>query len=145
MRRHCRNAVLAACAALALIGGAAAQAKAATQMEQAELSGLSPELRAQVKARAVGGNSVTEILQVMLLNNIKIRHEASLIVALDWTKGVAVVQLPRGGLTVVQFDPRPCRSRARPLSKPTGACRRRCDIRPPRLFRVAADGEPRLV
>ncbi len=41
----------------------------------------------------------------MLLNNIKIRHEASLIVALDWTKGVAVVQLPRGGLAVVQFDP----------------------------------------
>jgi hypothetical protein len=105
VRRQCRNAALAACAALALIGGAAAQAKAATQMEQAELSGLSPELRAQVKARAVGGNSVTEILQVMLLNNIKIRHEASLIVALDWTKGVAVVQLPRGGLAVVQFDP----------------------------------------
>lgn len=105
MIRHCRNAIWTTCMALALVGGGVAQARAATQMEQAELAGLSPEMRAQVQARAVGGNSVTEILQVMLLNNIKIKHEASLIVALDWTKGVAVVQLPRGGLAVVHFDP----------------------------------------
>jgi hypothetical protein len=44
-----------------------------TAIGQAELTGLSPELRAQVQARAVGGNSVTEVLQVMLLNNIKIK------------------------------------------------------------------------
>jgi hypothetical protein len=46
-----------------------------------------------VEARAVNGNSVTEVLQVMLLNNIKIKHQASQIVAMDWAKGVAVVQL----------------------------------------------------
>ncbi len=66
-------------------------------------------MRAQVKARAVGGNSVTEILQVMLLNNIKIKHEASLIVALDWGKGVAVVQLPSSGMAAVHFDPKTLR------------------------------------
>lgn len=75
-------------------------------LEQAELAGLSPELRAQVKARAVGGNSVAEVLQVTLLNNIKLKHEASLIVAMDWAKGVAVVRLLNGSLEVVNFDPR---------------------------------------
>jgi len=96
---------LAAGTAIALIGGSAAYAQTATPLEQAELASLSPELRAQVQARAVGGNSVTEILQVMLLNNIKIKHEASLIVALDWGKGVAVVQLPHGRMRAVHFNP----------------------------------------
>jgi hypothetical protein len=107
---------LAALTAIALIAAPAAYALSATPLERAELAGLSPAMRAQVEARAVGGNSVTEVLQVMLLNNIKIKYEASLIVALDWGKGVAVVQLPSGGLTAVQFDPRRYRSRA---SKPT--------------------------
>jgi hypothetical protein len=106
MPRNCRNAVLAACAAAALIGWPAVPALAATQLEQAELAGLTPELQAQVQARAVNGNSVTEVLQVMLLNNIKIKHQASQIVAMDWARGVAVVQLPNGGLEVVNFDPR---------------------------------------
>jgi hypothetical protein len=81
-----------------------ARAQAATALEQAELAGLSPEMRAEIQARAVGGNSVTEVLQVTLLNNIKLKHTASLIVAMDWTKGVAVVQLPTGVLQPVQFD-----------------------------------------
>ena len=74
-------------------------------VEQAELGGLSPELRTQVQARAVAGNSITEVLQVMLLNNIKIKHPASQIVAMDWARGVAVVKLPRGGMQPVHFDP----------------------------------------
>jgi hypothetical protein len=81
-------------------------AYAATPLERAEIAGLSSELQAQVKARAVGGNSVTEVLQVMLLNNIKVKHEASLIVAMDWARGVAVVKTPSGSLEVVNFDPR---------------------------------------
>ena len=105
MTRQCKNAALAACTAIALVGMPAAYAQAATPLEQAELSGLSPQIRAQVQARAVNGNSVTEILQVMLLNNVKIKHEASQIVALDWGKGVVVVQMPRGRMAVVRFDP----------------------------------------
>ena len=98
--------VLTAFAAAVLIAAPLAYSFAATALEQAELAGLSPEMQAQVKARAVGGNSVTEVLQVMLLNNIKIKHEASQIVALDWNKGVAVVQLPNRSLAVVRFNPR---------------------------------------
>jgi hypothetical protein len=106
MTQYRKRVLMAACTAVALIGGSVAHAQtAATPLEQAELAGLSPEMRAQVQARAVGGNSVTEVLQVMLLNNIKIKHQASLIVALDWGKGVAVVRLPSGGMAVVRFDP----------------------------------------
>jgi hypothetical protein len=88
-----------------LIAATAVYAQSPTALEQAELAGLSPDLRAQVQARAVGGNSVTEVLQVMLLNNIKIKHLASKIVAMDWARGVAVVEQPSGGMAVVQFDP----------------------------------------
>jgi hypothetical protein len=103
---------LAACVAV-LIGTSVAYAQSPTALEQAELGGLSPELRAQVQARAVGGNSVTEVLQAMLLNNIKIkhpvigiqiRHPATQIAAVDWEKGVAVVKSPAGRMQVVQFD-----------------------------------------
>jgi hypothetical protein len=104
MTRNCRTVVLTACAAV-LIAVSVAHAQSPTTLEQAELSGLSPEMRAQVQARAVGGNSVTEVLQVMLLNNIKIKHRASQIVAMDWGRGVAVVQLTSGGMQAVQFDP----------------------------------------
>jgi len=41
----------------------------------------------------------------MLLNNIKIRHQARQIVAMDWARGVAVVDVPAGGIAVVHFDP----------------------------------------
>jgi len=103
MTLNWRIAGLSVCAGVLL--AATAYAQSSTALEQAELAGLSPELRAQVQARAVGGNSVTEVLQVMLLNNIKIKHPASQIVAMDWARGVAVVKLPRGGMQSVHFDP----------------------------------------
>ena len=102
MTQHRKTAGLTAVFAAAFLGLSAVQAGAATRLEQAEVAGLSPQLRAQVLARATHGNSVTEVL---LLNNIKIQHETSLIVALDWDNGVAVVQLPNGGLEAVHFDP----------------------------------------
>ena len=89
-----------------LIGASAAYAQSPTSLEQAELAGLNPDLRALVQARATGGNSVTEVLQVMLLNNIKAKHPASQIVAMDWARGVAVVDVPAGGMAVVHFDPK---------------------------------------
>jgi len=104
MTTNCRTLTLAACAAV-LLGAWAVYAQSPTALEQAELAGLSPEMRAQIQARAVGGNSVTEVLQVTLLNNIKIKHPASQIVAMDWARGVAVVQLTSGGMQTVQFDP----------------------------------------
>ena len=103
MIRNWKFAGLAACAGVLIAATANAQSPSA--LEQAELAGLSPELRAQVQGRAVGGNSVTEVLQVMLLNNIKIKHPASQIVAMDWARGVAVVDVPAGSMAVVHFDP----------------------------------------
>src|SRR5215831_12689015 len=103
MPRNCRKVVLAACAAVSLIGSTVVHALAATQLEQAELAGRTPELQARGEARAVSGNSVTE---VMLLNNIKIKDQKSQIVAMDWAKGVGVVQLPNGSFEGVNFEPR---------------------------------------
>lgn len=104
MTLNYRTTALTACMAV-LIGASTAYAQSSTPLEQAELARLSPDLRAQVQSRAIGGNSVTEVLQVMLLNNIKAKHPASQIVAMDWGRGVAVVDVPTGGMAVVHFDP----------------------------------------
>ena len=63
---------LAACVG-ALIA-AAAYAQSPTALEQTELAGLSPDLRSQIQAKYTGGNSATEVLQVMLLNIRSVRE-----------------------------------------------------------------------
>ncbi len=93
----------AVCAAV-LLAMPVAHAQVATTLEQAELAGLSPEKQAEVKARAVNGNTVSEVLTTILLNNIKAKHPASRIVAMDFARGVAVVELTAGGMSVVNFD-----------------------------------------
>lgn len=97
---------MATCAGVFIAAAAYAQTSLPpTPLEQVELSMLNPELRTQVQARAVGGNSVTEVLQVMLLNNIKAKHPGGQIVAMDWGKGIVVVKMPNGGMSAVHFDP----------------------------------------
>jgi len=86
------------------VGATAARAQVATTLEQAELAGLTPAKRAEVQARAVNGNTVSEVLTTMLLNNIKAKHPASRIVALDFGRGVAVVEQAGGKLAIVNFD-----------------------------------------
>jgi hypothetical protein len=82
-----------------------AYAQIATNIEQAELAGLSPEKRAEVQQRAgQPGQTVSEVLQTILLNGIKNKHKASRIVALDFGRGIAVVELQGGGMTAVNFD-----------------------------------------
>jgi len=97
-------------AAMALVAGAAlmvnaAYAQVATTIEQAELAGLTPQKRAEVTERArQPGQTVSEVLQTTLLNGIKNKHKASRIVALDFGRGIAVVELQGGGMTAVNFD-----------------------------------------
>ena len=60
-----------------------AYAQVATTLEQAEMAGLSPELKADVQARlAKGGQTVYEILKTDMLNNIQLKHPGAFIVAL---------------------------------------------------------------
>jgi hypothetical protein len=91
---------------LAAVGflASAAYAQVATTLEQAELAGLSPEKRTEVQSRAVNGNTVYEVLTTMLLNGIKVKHPASRIVALDFNRGIAVVQLADGKMDAVTFN-----------------------------------------
>jgi hypothetical protein len=96
--------MLAAAVAAAGLTVSGAYAQVATTLEQAELAGLSAEKRAEVQARAVNGNTVSEVLTTILLNSIKAKHPASRIVALDFGRGVAVVQLADGKIEPVNFD-----------------------------------------
>jgi hypothetical protein len=104
MKMDYRTVALAACTAVVL-AAPIAYAQVATTLEQAELAGLSTEKRAEVQARlGQGGQTVSEILQTILLNSIKLKHPASKIVALDFNRGIAVVQLADGKIVPVQFD-----------------------------------------
>jgi hypothetical protein len=82
-----------------------AQHMKATTLEQAELAGLTAAKRTEVEQRASQpGQTVYEVLTTMLLNGIKNKHQASRIVALDFNRGIAVVELQAGGMTSVNFD-----------------------------------------
>jgi hypothetical protein len=102
MKTNCRGAALVAFGIVAM-ATSVAYAEVATTLEQAELAGLTPEKRAEVQARAVNGNTVSEV-QTILLNSIKLKHPASKIVALDFGRGTAVVELTDGKMSVVPFD-----------------------------------------
>ena len=86
-----------------------AQASAAfqTAIGNAELAELAPDKRAEVETRMKQpGQTVPEILQTILLNSIKLKYPANRIAALDFGRGVAVVELPNREMRVVQFDTR---------------------------------------
>jgi len=81
-----------------------AYAQVATTLEQAELAGLSAEKRAEVESRMKqGGQTVSEILQTILLNSIKVKHPASKILALDFDRGLAVVETSGYKMEMVNF------------------------------------------
>jgi hypothetical protein len=89
----------------ALLVASGAYAQKATSLEQAELAGLSPEKHAEVQKRMQqGGQTVSEILTTMLLNNIKAKHLGSRIVALDFNRGIAVVETDQHEMKAVNFD-----------------------------------------
>jgi hypothetical protein len=105
MKTNYRAIAVAALMAV-VVSAPIAYAQIATTLEQAELAGLSPEKKAEVQSRmGQGGQTVYEILQTILLNNIKLKHPANSIVALDFNRGIAVVAQTDGKVTTVQFDP----------------------------------------
>ncbi len=105
MSRPKSVASLAVAIGAALVMSSAVLAQVATTIEQAELAGLTPQKRAEVQQRmSQGGQKVEEILTTMLLNNIKAKYPANRIVAMDFGRGVAVVELPNGQMRTVNFD-----------------------------------------
>jgi hypothetical protein len=105
------NVVAAAAFAAGLPSPLAAHAQASQTYRDAEgkleLAELSPEKRAEIEQRMKApGQNVREILETILLNSIKLKHPASRIVALDFGRGSAMVELPGGETRLVSFDTR---------------------------------------
>jgi hypothetical protein len=102
--------VVAGCTAL-MAGPQHAYAQASptfqTALGHAELAELSAEKRAEVEARMKQpSQTVPGILQTILLNSIKSKYPANRIVALDFGRGTAVVELPSKEMRTVEFDTR---------------------------------------
>jgi len=86
--------------------GAAGVAYAAetTPMEKAELAQLSPQLRSQVEARLVNGQTVHGVLETILLNNVSQEFASGHVVATDFERGDLVVENKGGQMKVFPFD-----------------------------------------
>ena len=92
-----------ALAAAALAMPALAQPTPAFQ--RAILAELNPETRAEIERRATAGNSVSEVLDVVLLNNLQLANASGAkVVAVDFGRETAVIDVPGQSLRVVQFN-----------------------------------------
>ena len=65
---------------------------------------LTPQLRGQIEARITGGQTVRGILETTLLNNISQLFATNRVVAVDFDKGVAVVEGTNGQVKAFNFD-----------------------------------------
>jgi hypothetical protein len=104
-------AIVMAGSALLMAGSHHAHAQASARFQsalgKAELAELSPQMRADVEARMRQvSQTVPEILQTILLNSIKLKYPANRIVALDFGRGVAIVQLPTNEMRAIEFNTR---------------------------------------
>jgi hypothetical protein len=72
---------------------------------------MNEAMRAEVEKRATGGNTISGVIATMLLNsNQVIRHGkaggALTIIAVDFIRGVVVVQNAPNSYEPVRFDPK---------------------------------------
>ena len=113
-----RHAAIA-CAAWAAIGVVALSVQAQTPprpalspaFERAYLSEMDAATRAEVEKRATGGNTISGVIETMLLNsNQMTKHGkaggALTIIAVDFVRGVVVVQNGPNSYEPVRFDPK---------------------------------------
>ena len=88
-----------------VVSSGIAIAAAPTPIEQAEIAQLSPSLQAEVKARmANSGQTVSEILDTMLLNSVSKIFASGRVIAADFNKGVVVTEGTNGQLRWFNFD-----------------------------------------
>jgi multidrug efflux pump subunit AcrA (membrane-fusion protein) len=78
----------------------------ATPIERAELAQLSPQLRSQVEARLVSGQTVHGVLEAMLLNNLSQEFAGGHVVATDFQRGDIVVENKSGQMKVFRSTSR---------------------------------------
>ena len=113
-----RNIVVA-CVALAAMGVIARSVQAQTPppptpspaFERAFLDEMDAATRADVEKRATGGNTISGVIATMLLNsNQMTKHGkaggALTIIAVDFVRGVVVVQNGPNSYEPVRFDPK---------------------------------------
>ena len=114
--------VLIACVASAAIGVMALSVQAQTPppptpspaFERAYLTEMDDATRAEVEKRATGGNTISGVIATMLLNsNQMTKHGkaggAITVVAIDFIRGVVVIQNAPNQYEPVRFDPKTLR------------------------------------
>ncbi len=68
---------------------------------------VNAQTREEIRRRATAGNSVAEVLEVILLNNLQIAdnsRQGAQIVAVDFTRQVVVLRFPNKPMEVVNFN-----------------------------------------
>ena len=118
---HVRDLVVA-CAAWAAIGVMALSVQAQTPppptpspaFERAYLSEMNDATRAEVEKRATGGNTISGVIATMLLNSSQMATHSKAgtpisIVAIDFIRGVVVIQNGPSQYEPVRFDPKTLR------------------------------------
>ena len=114
----CRRVVVA-CFALAAMGVMALPARAqvpppptpSPAFERAFLSEMDEATRAEVEKRATGGNTISGVIATMLLNSSQMATHSRAgtpitVVAIDFIRGVVVIQTAPNQYEPVRFDPK---------------------------------------
>jgi hypothetical protein len=104
MRLATSYSVITATLGVALMLPGAAFAAEPTALQKAELYQLRPQVRSQVEGRMTGQQSVRGILETMLLNNTSLLFATNRVVAIDFDKGVEVVEGKNGEIKAFPFD-----------------------------------------
>ncbi|TFU01306.1 hypothetical protein EUV02_13505 [Polymorphobacter arshaanensis] len=82
----------------------AAIAVTPTAIEKAELSMLTPAKQKEVLARAVNGNTISGVIETMLLNQISDDFANGDAISIDFTQQLFVVRNKKGQLHEYVFD-----------------------------------------
>ena len=111
--------VVIACVALAAMGVAAFPVQAQTPppptpspaFERAFLTEMDEATRAEVEKRATGGNTISGVIATMLLNSSQMATHSKAgtpitVVAIDFVRGVVVIQNGPNQYEPVRFDPK---------------------------------------
>jgi hypothetical protein len=112
--------VVIACVALVAMGVLPAQAQTpppptpSPAFERAFLTEMDGATRAEVEKRATGGNTISGVIATMLLNSSQMATHSKAgtpisVVAIDFVRGVVVIQNGPNQYEPVRFDPKTLR------------------------------------